>query len=48
MKTTGSVATSAVIAVKPVSLRAALPARVVAAGPVRFGAGVGILPRKRG
>ena len=48
MKTTGSVAASAVAAVKPVTACAALPARVVDTGRVRFGAGVGILPRKRG
>lgn len=32
----------------PVLPRAALPARIADAGRVRFGAGVGIMPRKHG
>ena len=44
MKIVAVVATSAAAIVG----RTVLPARVVDAGRVRFGAGVGILPRKRG
>ncbi len=33
---------------KPALPRAALPARIADAGRVRFGAGVGILPRRHG